>query len=72
MDVISVTSRHHRTEGRTAHRALLDPEGPVRAVLPVEDMALSHVNEPLSRVIIAPLRVWETDGGPCTVLAFIG
>lgn len=71
MDVISVTSRHHRTEGRAAHRVLLDPNGPGLPVLPVEDMALSHVEGPLARVIIAPLRVREMDGGPCTVIGHV-
>ena len=33
MDVISVTSRLHREEGREAHRALLDPERPGDPVL---------------------------------------
>ena len=70
MDVISVTSRHHRHEGRIAHRALLDPNRSGSPVLPVEDMGLAHVVGPLGRVIIAPLRVWATDGGPCTVIGF--
>jgi len=71
MDVISVTSRHHRDEGRITHRVLLDPNGPGRPVLPVEDMALAHVNGRLERVIAAPLRVWEADGCPCIVIGFV-
>ena len=42
MDVISVTSRLHREEGREAHRALLDPERPGDPVLALEDMALQR------------------------------
>ena len=68
MDVISVTSRHHREEGRAAHRVLLDPNGPGTAVLAVEDMALAHVDGRLERVIITPLRVWGADGGPCIII----
>jgi arylformamidase len=72
MDVISVTSYLHREEGREAHRALLDPTRPGDPVLALEDMALQHVKDELSRVIVAPLRVPNADGGPCTVIGFIG
>ena len=71
MDVISVTSRHHRDDGREAHRALLDPNKIGEPVLPVEDMALENVDGRLGRAIIAPLRVCEADGGSCTVIGFI-
>lgn len=67
LDVISVTSRHHRMEGRAAHRALLDPNGPGSPVLPVEDMTLACVCGRLEKVIIVPLMVLEGNGGPCTV-----
>ena len=70
MDVISVTSRLHREEGREAHRALLDPERPGDPVLALEDMALQRVKGRLARVIVAPLRVRNADGGPCTVIGF--
>lgn len=69
LDCISVTSRHHREEGRATHRALLDPHGTGSPVLPIEDMALAGVREPLRRVVVAPLLVAKADGGPCTVLA---
>ena len=46
MDVISVTSRLHREEGREAHRALLDPTQPGEPVLALEDMALQHGSVP--------------------------
>ena len=67
MDLISVTSRHHREEGREAHRILLDPDTYGNPVLPVEDMSLEHVNKPLSQVIISPLRVMDSNSGLCTV-----
>lgn len=70
MDVISVTSRLYREEGREAHRALLDPARPGDPVLALEDMALQHVEGVLARVIVAPLRVQSADGGPCTVIGF--
>lgn len=71
MDVISVTSWHHREEGRAAHRALLDPNGRNRPVLPVEDMALAHMDEPLGKVIIGPLSVCELDAGLCTAIGIM-
>lgn len=71
MDVISVTSRHHRDEGRAAHRALLDTNRSGSPILPVEDMSLENLDGPLRLVIISPLRVVATDGGPCTVAGFI-
>lgn len=70
MDVISVTSRLHRIEGREAHRALLDPDRPGEPVLAIEDMALARATGRLSRVVVAPLRVQRGDGGPCTVFAW--
>lgn len=70
MDLISVTSRHHRITGRAAHRAFLDPGLPGNSVLLIEDMALKHVNVSLKRLIIAPLRVNQVDSGSCTVFGF--
>jgi kynurenine formamidase len=70
MDLISVTSRHHRQKGREAHRALLDPAESGTPMLPVEDMMLGHLDLPLKRVVISPLQLDHADGGPCTVLGF--
>ena len=70
MDVISVTSRHRRRTGRTAHRAFLDPDLPGNSVLLIEDMALKHINESLKRLVVAPLRVARADSGSCTVICF--
>ena len=72
MDVISVTSRHHREEGRAAHRALLDPNGHNQPVLPVEDMALAKAGRRLEKVIISPLMVLQENGGLCTVFGYVG
>lgn len=70
MDVISVTARQRRPEGRMAHRAFLDPAGVGRPILLVEDMALAHAPAALTAVCVAPIRVRAGDGGPCTVLAW--
>jgi len=71
MDLISVTSRHHREEGREAHRILLDPGAYGNPVLPVEDMSLGHINKCLSKVIISPLRVKDSNAGLCTVFGLL-
>nr|WP_303851839.1 cyclase family protein [Seleniivibrio woodruffii] len=66
MDTLSVSSFQNRPEGRKAHKAFLNPEKPI--VL-LEDMKLDIENtDIISRVIILPLRVDETDGLPCTVV----
>lgn len=70
MDTISVTSRAHRPEGRVAHRAFLDPEGPGSPLILIEDMALAHAPARLTVACVAPLRVHAGNGGPCTVLAW--
>jgi len=70
MDLISVTSREHREEGRAAHRAFLDPAGEGNPVLLIEDMALAHVRGALRAVCVSPLRVRDADGGPCTVFGW--
>ncbi len=68
LDCISVTSRLHREEGRSAHQAFLDPDGKGHPVLLIEDMALAGTPGQLRQVIVAPLRVSKADGGPCTVV----
>jgi arylformamidase len=72
LDLISVTARAHREEGRGAHRAFLDPAREGRPLLLIEDMALAAVSDPLRSVVVLPLRVREADGGPCTVLGWQG
>jgi hypothetical protein len=70
MDMISVTARAHRPEGRLAHRAFLDPEGPGSPVLLIEDMALAQAPIDVRAVLVSPIRVRESDGGPCTVFCW--
>lgn len=70
MDLISATAREHRLEGRLAHRAFLEPTGEGHPVLLIEDMALQCASEMLRKVIVAPLRAREANGGPCTVMGW--
>ncbi len=69
-DSISLSSFAHRDLGRKAHKAFLDYDRPI---LPLEDMDLTQVDEntKIDMVIVSPLRVLETDGSPCTVIAKI-
>ncbi len=66
MDTLSVSSFQNRPEGRKAHKAFLNPQKPI---ILLEDMKLDIENiNMISRLIILPLRVDETDGLPCTVV----
>lgn len=68
VDVISITSRLHRDEGREAHLAFLNPkEG--HPILLIEDMKLD-INSPFKKVLVAPLLIENADGVPCTVFSF--
>lgn len=71
VDFISVTSQRHKNEGRLAHRAFLDPKGLGKAVVIIEDMSLCRIDGTLTRVIVMPLRVSGSDGGPCTVVGYM-
>lgn len=62
-DSISISSFQNREEGREAHKRFLNPERPI---LILEDMDLRDVST-LNRVLIAPLRISNSDGIPCTV-----
>ncbi|WP_208318266.1 cyclase family protein [Allofrancisella inopinata] len=67
-DSISVSSFQNRILGRVAHKEFLSPESPI---LLLEDMDLREVNENMKfdRVTIAPMRIANSDGLPCTVIA---
>ncbi|MGG7048316.1 MULTISPECIES: cyclase family protein [unclassified Campylobacter] len=69
-DTISVSSFKHREIGRDAHRRFLNPDRPI---LLLEDMDLNSVDEntKFSQVVIAPLRIQNCDGLPCSVIGFI-
>ena len=68
LDAISLSSWTDRRTGRDAHRAFL---GSDRPILIIEDMDLDGLagTEILARVVVAPLRIQDGDGVPCTVLA---
>lgn len=66
-DTISVTSFQHREVGKLAHKGFLDPVNPI---LLLEDMDLKElsINSKIQKIIIAPLRIANCDGLPCTVI----
>ncbi len=65
-DMISLTSKLDRTEGKEAHiNFLLNNE-----ILILEDMNLEKLFETPNKVIIAPLQIKEASGVPCNVIAF--
>jgi arylformamidase len=67
-DTISVSSFQERTMGKEAHKRFLTPENPI---LLLEDMDLRTISHqtPIESVVIAPLRIENCDGIPCTVMA---
>jgi arylformamidase len=69
-DTISVTSFAHPLAGREAHRAFLNP---ARPLLLLEDMHLADIDEQtrFGQIVVVPLRVENSDGLPCTVLATV-
>ena len=69
-DSISVSSLTDRLLGREAHKAFLNPQRPI---LLLEDMDLTQCNAQtiFATLIIAPLRIAQRDGLPCTVIAEI-
>ncbi|EKI2579615.1 cyclase family protein [Campylobacter coli] len=70
-DSISVSSFSNRELGRIAHRKFLDPKKPI---LLLEDMNLNEISKKdnIKKLIIAPLRIKNSDGLPCTVIAEVG
>ncbi|MGI7160805.1 cyclase family protein [Campylobacter coli] len=67
-DSISVSSFSNRELGRIAHRSFLDPQKPI---LLLEDMDLRGIFEgnKIKRLVVAPMRIRNSDGLPCTVVA---
>ena len=64
-DLISLTSKLDRAEGKKAHIAFLLEE----EILVVEDMKLDQLNTTPESVIILPLQIKEADGAPCSIIA---
>jgi len=65
-DLISLTSKLDREEGKMAHIAFLLSND----ILVLEDMDLRLLEAAPSFVIIAPLQIEQADGVPCNVLSF--
>lgn len=70
MDFISLSSFQHSSIGKQAHLEFLNPDNPV---ILIEDMNLSALNQnkTLVKVIVAPVRIDESDGVPVSCLAEI-
>lgn len=65
-DLISLTSKLDRPEGKKAHLSFLIEND----ILILEDMNLDHLTESPTKVIVTPLLLKEADGSPCTVIAY--
>lgn len=68
-DFISITSYDHRDIGKIAHRAFLHEELDGHPILAIEDMHLAHLESSPKSVVVAPLRIENSDGSPVTVMA---
>ena len=66
-DLISLTSKLDRAEGKLAHIGFLIEND----ILILEDMNLEQLISTPSTVIISPLQLEGADGGPCNVIAFM-
>jgi kynurenine formamidase len=68
-DFISLTSWKFREEGKIAHQVLLDPNAEGFPICIIEDMSLNKINFKVRSIIVSPLFVKSTNGGPVTVFA---
>jgi len=66
-DMISLTSRLDRAEGKSAHINFLVNND----ILVLEDMNLQNIVHMPKLVIVSPLQINAADGVPCNVIAFI-
>jgi arylformamidase len=65
-DMISLTSKLDREEGKKAHFQFLIQND----ILILEDMFLENLKVTPNKLIIAPLLIQSADGVPCTVIAY--
>jgi arylformamidase len=65
-DLISLTSKLDRSEGKKAHISFLIEND----ILILEDMNLTQIKDCPHRIIISPLLIKDADGTPCTVIAY--
>jgi kynurenine formamidase len=65
-DSISVSGITDRLAGREAHKRFLNPKKPI---LLLEDMDLRDFDKisAIKKIIVAPLRISQCDGLPCTI-----
>lgn len=68
MDFISISSYMHREIGRKAHRTFLS-----KNIRLIEDMHLKALKEEMivSQVIVMPIRFYNAEGSPCTILCAV-
>lgn len=64
-DMISLTSKLNRDEGKKAHTDFLINND----ILILEDMNLQELSSSPNKVIISPLQISNADGVPCNVIA---
>lgn len=64
-DMISLTSKLNRNEGKNAHIDFLINND----ILILEDMNLQELSSSPNKVIISPLQISNADGVPCNVIA---
>ena len=72
MDIISVTSRLHREEGRKAHGKFLGDGYKSDPIVLIEDMSLINYTDDINRIIVCPLMIQDADGAPCVVFGYYG
>lgn len=65
-DLISLTSKIDRAEGKSAHINFLINND----ILVLEDMNLSDLDNTPNNIIVSPLQIVGADGVPCTVIAY--
>ena len=65
-DMISLTSKLDRVEGKAAHINFLINND----ILVLEDMNLENISGTPKTVLVAPLQINAADGVPCNVIAF--
>lgn len=66
-DLISLTSKRDKAEGKLAHINFLIKN----EILVLEDMNLNHLYKAPELVIVSPLQVSDADGAPCNVIALL-
>lgn len=65
-DMISLTSKLNREEGKRAHLDFLIKYD----ILILEDMNIQGLFRTPNKVIISPLQISDADGSPCNVISF--